>query len=131
VAAAVGKDETLVAPFTSLAKRPVINDELGYVPVVFLYEKGVVSPLDAGAIAESRDVGTVAVLDRRLGRRTLRFVRRGEAFVDEQTGSTWDLTGRAVAGRLKGERLRPVRHDEQFWFALAAFVPDPRFVGEP
>jgi hypothetical protein len=47
-------------------------------------------------------------------------------FRDRQTGSTWDITGRAVAGELRGERLRPLRHDEQFWFALAAFVPEAR-----
>ena len=29
---------------------------------------------------------------------------------------------------LKGSRLRPVRHDQQFWFALAAFLPDARIL---
>jgi len=24
--------------------------------------------------------------------------------------------------------LRPVRHDQQFWFALAAFLPDARIL---
>jgi hypothetical protein len=46
--------------------------------------------------------------------------RRG-VFRDRQTGSSWTMTGRAVAGPLSGSRLRPLRHDNQFWFALAAF----------
>lgn len=47
-------------------------------------------------------------------------------FRDRQTGSTWDIAGRAVSGELRGARLAPARHDEQFWFALAAFVSDAR-----
>jgi len=57
---------------------------------------------------------------------TLSFERRRDKFVDRETGSTWDITGRSTAGRLQGRRLRPVRHDEQFWFALAPFVPRAR-----
>jgi hypothetical protein len=39
------------------------------------------------------------------------------------------LAGRAVEGELAGARLAPVRHDQQFWFALAAFLPDARIEG--
>jgi hypothetical protein len=50
--------------------------------------------------------------------------------VDRHTSSRWDpLTGRATAGPLRGRRLRPVRHDEQLWFALAAFYPRARILG--
>jgi Protein of unknown function (DUF3179) len=59
----------------------------------------------------------------------LEFERRDGTIVDRQTGSEWDITGRAVAGELRGQRLPRVRHDEQFWFALAAFVPDARIAG--
>ncbi len=61
--------------------------------LVVLYERGVVSPLDASAIADSREIGAAAAFDRRVGGRELWFVRRGARFVDRQTGSTWDLTG--------------------------------------
>jgi len=30
-----------------------------------------------------------------------------------------------------GKRLRAVRHGQQFWFALAAFLPDARIVSTP
>ena len=94
--------------------------------MVVFYEHGVVSPLDQSSIPDSRDIGTAAAFDRRVGGRALSFERRNGSFVDRETGSSWDITGRATAGRLRGRRLRPVRHDEQFWFALAAFVPDAR-----
>jgi hypothetical protein len=65
-----------------------------------------------------------------VGGRTLRFSAVGRAIVDRQTRSRWDpLTGRATAGPLRGHRLGAVRHDEQFWFALAAFYPRARIVG--
>lgn len=44
--------------------------------------------------------------------------------VDDETGSTWTIEGRAVAGPRAGDRLEPV--DEAyvaFWFAWAAFQP--------
>jgi hypothetical protein len=124
VAAVFGRRDTAVYPFSHLAKDPVVDDEVGGAPVVVFYEHGVVSPLDQSSIPDSRDVGTAAAFDRRLAGRTLSFERQNGKFVDRETGSTWDITGRATAGRLRGHRLRPVRHDEQFWFALAAFVPN-------
>jgi Protein of unknown function (DUF3179) len=115
-----------VVPFSRLAREPVVELEAGGLPVVVLYKRGVVSPLDAGTIADSRDVGTAVAFDRRVDGRTLSSERSGGGFVDRQTGSLWDFAGRAVEGGLAGARLRPVRHDQQFWFALAAFVPDAR-----
>jgi hypothetical protein len=128
VAAVFGSDETVVVPFSRMAREPVLNEKADGAPVVVLFKRGVASALDASSIAASRDVGSVGVFNRRLGDRTLEFERRGAEFVDRQTGSGWDITGRAVEGELEGERLKPVRHDEQFWFALAAFVRDARIV---
>jgi len=34
------------------------------------------------------------------------------------------MSGRATAGPLKGTRLKQIPHDDQFWFALAAFFDD-------
>jgi hypothetical protein len=126
VAAVFAAEETVVFPFSRLEETPVVNERVGANPVVVLFKPGVVSALDAPTIDGSRDVGTAAAFLRRVRGRVLEFERRGNRFVDRQTGSSWDITGRAVAGRLRGERLRPIRHDEQFWFALAAFVPEAR-----
>ncbi|MGH2714408.1 MAG: DUF3179 domain-containing protein [Thermoleophilaceae bacterium] len=126
VVAIFAEDETVVVPFSRLVREPVVETEAGGRPVVVFYKRGVVSPLDAPSIEGSRDVGTAAAFDPRLDGRRLSFERRAGGFVDRETGSRWDIAGRAVAGELAGERLEPVRHDQQFWFALAAFVPDAR-----
>ena len=55
---------------------------------------------------------------------TLTFVAHDGVIKDEQTGSVWDILGRAVEGRLAGERLTPVLHGNHFWFAWAVFKPD-------
>jgi hypothetical protein len=128
VAAIFAGRDVAVVPFTLLARRPVVQLRAGGTPAVVLYARGVRSVLDQRKVAISRDVGTVGVFDRRLGGRTLDFERRGAGFADRQTGSTWDVTGRATAGPLAGRRLEPLGHDEQFWFALAAFVPKARIV---
>ena len=126
VVAIFTEDETVVVPFSRLAREPVVQTEAGGRPVVVFYKRGVVSPFDEPSITGSRDVGTAAAFDTRLDGRRLSFERRDGSFVDRETGSRWNIAGRAVAGKLAGERLDPVRHDQQFWFALAAFVPGAR-----
>ncbi len=126
VVAVFAADETVVVPFSRLAREPVVATEAGGRPVVVLYKRGVVSPLDAPSIEGSRDVGTAAAFDPSVDGQRLNFERRDNGFVDRQTGSRWNIAGQAVAGELAGERLEPIRHDQQFWFALAAFVPDAR-----
>jgi hypothetical protein len=124
----VGK-EVVVVPFSRLEKRGAVNEEVGDIPAAILFKKGVVSALDASSIEDSRDVGTAGAFDRRLGGRALELEPAADGrFRDRQTRSTWDITGRALSGPLRGKLLRPLRHDEQFWFALAAFVPDARVV---
>jgi hypothetical protein len=103
----------------------VVDVDAGPRSVVVLYKRGVVSPLDAPSIDDPRDVGTAAAFDSRVDGRQLSFERRGDFFVDRETGSRWNIAGQAVSGELAGD-MTAVRHDQQFWFALAAFVPDAR-----
>ncbi len=131
VVALLGARPPVVVPFSRLARDPAVAVRAGRVPAVVLYERGVASAIDQDSVTESKDVGTAGAFDRRLDGRTLSFVRRGGGFVDRQTGSRWDVTGRAVAGRLSGRRLRPLLHDEQFWFSLAAFLPQARIAASP
>lgn len=119
----------VVVPFSRLERQPVAEVEVFGRPVVVVYTPGVVSALDNAAIARSKDVGTAGAFDRRLDGRLLSLRPLGNGiFRDRETGSRWDVTGRAVSGPLAGRRLTPVVHDEQFWFALAAFLPDARIV---
>jgi hypothetical protein len=107
----------------------VVTDRVGRQDVVVLWKDGTVSAVDAPVIADSRDVGSTGVFDPRVGGRTLTFHATAGGIVDEQTGSTWDIFGRAASGPLAGEELRPIISTETFWFDWAAFHPDTRIFG--
>jgi hypothetical protein len=115
----------LAIPLETLAKVRVANVEAAGVPVAVFWMPGTASALDQREIAQSRDIGSAAAYDARLDGRVLRFVPgpRPGTFIDEATGSTWDIFGRAVAGELAGRQLAPALHTTEFWFAWAAFNP--------
>ena len=125
VSAVTVKRKTVVYPFDKLRERRVIHDDVAGVPIVVFFKRGVASALDEVRISSGKDVGTSGTFERRLGGEILEFrpVANGR-FRDRQTGSAWDISGRAVSGRFAGRELRPVRHDDQFWFAIAAFFPE-------
>jgi hypothetical protein len=104
----------------------VVNDSVGGVDVVVLWQPGVASALSTSAIAEGQDVGANGVFKRQVGDQVLTFVRQGERIVDQETGSQWDVLGRAIGGELKGAQLEPVIKVDHFWFSWAAFRPDTR-----
>jgi hypothetical protein len=85
---------------------------------------GARSSLDDFAVGEGQEVGTTAVFDPVLEGRLLTFAPAGEAVVDEQTSSTWNAFGQAVAGPLLGARLTAVPHTSTFWFAWSSFHQD-------
>ena len=58
--------------------------------------------------------------------RKLTFRPDSGNIVDNETGSIWSILGRATEGPLTGEELVPVVHDNNFWFAVAAFKPDTK-----
>jgi hypothetical protein len=124
----VGTD-TVVVSFDALQRHPVVPVTVGGVPAVVLFDPNVLSPLDQLSIADSRQVGTAAAFDRRLDGREFDFRPASAGFMtDIQTGSTWDITGRAVSAPLRGAQLRRLHDLNAFWFAVAAFVPHARLV---
>jgi len=118
--------ETVAYPFNRLAQAHVVNDQVGGTPLVVFHQGGTVSTLDGPVIAASRDVGAAVVFDRSVDGKVLAFSLRGDHFVDDQTGSTWDILGRATAGPLAGHRLRPLVSANHFWFAWVVFKPETR-----
>ena len=125
----VGAD-TVVLPFDALRRHPTSLITVGGMPAVVLFDPNVSSPLDARATRDSRTVGTASAFDRRMGGRTLSFVSTAPGIVtDAQTGSRWDITGRAISGPLRGAQLRRLHDLQAFWFAVAAFVPGARLIG--
>ena len=79
-----------------------------------------------------KDVGSAAVFSRQLGERTLTFVVNPDgAFQDEETSSTWDMLGRAIAGELADQQLTRILAFDHFWFAWSAFYPETSLYSFP
>ncbi len=104
--------------------RAVVTDEVAGRAVVLFYARGTASALDKTNIAESKDVGATGVFVPEIDGRRLTFRPDERGFRDEETRSTWNLLGESVAGELEGKRLKPVVHDDTFWFVWAAFRPE-------
>ncbi|HEV2010856.1 MAG TPA: DUF3179 domain-containing protein [Candidatus Limnocylindria bacterium] len=102
------------------------NDRATGHPFVLLYLGGVASPLDRSTTADGSDVGQVGFFDPVIDGRLLTF--QGDegrrTFLDDETGTEWTITGRAVNGPLIGRQLPRLRSDATFWFVWAAFRPD-------
>ena len=118
--------DTAAYPFSQLKQVHIVNDTVGGAPVVVFHQTGTRSALDGAAIAASRDVGAAAVFDRTVRGQVLTFSWKDDHFVDDQTGSTWDILGRATDGPLAGSRLTPLVSGNHFWFAWAVFRPRTR-----
>ncbi|MFO7592096.1 MAG: DUF3179 domain-containing protein [Acidimicrobiia bacterium] len=94
-------------------------------PVVVWHAKGTASGLDDQTVADGIDVGATGAFDPVVDGQHLNFEPAGKRrFRDVETGSTWDILGRAVEGPLAGRALAPVVHVDTFWFAWSVFVPN-------
>jgi hypothetical protein len=118
--------EDVAYPYSLLKKRRVVHDTVGGTPIVVFYRPGTSSAVDAGTVADGFDLGASGVFSPRLDDRLLTFKAAGSDFVDSRTGSRWNLLGRAVSGPLANRRLDPIGHEDDFWFAWAAFKPSTR-----
>jgi hypothetical protein len=116
-----------------VAEDRVVEFEDEEHPVTLWWVPGQASALDTASIDAGRDVGQTAAFVAELGGEPLTFepVEGAEGagedvarFRDTQTGSGWNLAGRAIEGELEGERLQAVPIDDTFWFVWAVFKPD-------
>ncbi len=111
-------------PLVTLRQDRVVPVELTATALVFFWQPGTASALDSGDIATGDDIGATGVFVPEANGQILTFAAVGDGFVDDQTGSTWNLLGIAVDGPFAGARLEPVPHVDTFWFAWSAFRPD-------
>lgn len=118
--------EAIAYPYDILQIVRVVNDTVGGKPVVVFWSSGTASALDSAVVASGRDVGSAAVFSPELDDRQLTFHSEGERITDEETGSGWDILGRAVKGELAGRQLVPIVSVNHFWFSWAAFKPETR-----
>lgn len=121
-------DEAVAYPYSELRKVGLVTEQVGGEPIVVLWEPGTASALDAPVIDEGQDAGGTGVFRPEVDGRSLTLRRDSPdaPIVDNETGSTWDVTGGATDGPLEGTRLELIPHGDHFWFAWAAFEPSTR-----
>ena len=126
VAALTIGDEAAAFPFSILKEEKVVNYTVNGQDLVVFFKSGTRSALDSSRIDESRDVGATGVFDPHLDGRKLTLRAEGDSIVDNETGSVWNILGRATDGPLAGSELTPIVHANHFWFAWGAFNPDTK-----
>ena len=88
-----------------------VNDSVAGIPVVLFAQD---SRRASGAFSPVVD-GVALTFD---------FVEDRHTFVDRETGTTWDLGGKAVDGPLAGARLEALNTRRAFWFSIAIAFPE-------
>lgn len=109
--------EAVAYPFSTLNDQPVVNDVVGGVPVLVVF---------------NADSGASAVFERRVDGQTLTFSAGGGlTLTDAETGSAWTgMSGLAADGPLAGTQLAPVKSTRAFWFGWKDWYPDTRVFGQ-
>lgn len=126
VIAVGGADDPVAYPLARLEQERVVHDTVDGQDIVVLWKPGAASALDTAAISAGADVGQSGVFVARADDQPLTFAASDDGFVDEQTGSTWTISGEAVDGPLRGSQLPRMTHDDTFWFVQHAFRPETR-----
>ena len=112
-------DAPVAYPSFELEASPVLNDVVDETHLLITFNP---------------NTGSAAVFDRALEGRVLTFAPDGHqahAIKDKETGTDWDsLTGRAIAGPLKGKTLTRVPFTAAFWFGWKDNFPATRVYGE-
>jgi Protein of unknown function (DUF3179) len=100
--------------FNALARARVVDDTLGGVPLVVVFD----GASESGAVYRRDPAGRVL---------TLAPGPSALSMVDSETGSTWDgLSGTAIAGANAGTQLEQIAITYSFWFGWADFYPNTR-----
>ena len=115
IGVAIGED-AVAYPFSVLSEQPAINDEVGGVPVLVVFDAANASGV---------------VYERTVQEQVLTFeVVEGLTLRDKETGSLWDgEAGRALEGPLAGTQLQQVKSTSSFWFGWSDFYPHTRVYG--
>lgn len=132
-------------PLARLAKDGVVMDKVEGEPIVVLWEPATKTAAAFKPVAHQArkfhgpqpDKTGVSLLDPGvplppgapvLQTRKLTLQHAGKSagapFIDKETGSTWDIAGRAVEGELKGWTLMWLEGTQVKWFAWAAEYPE-------
>jgi len=119
-------------PFPLISPVGAVNDVVGDIPIVVLWgAEDTADALDTSSIVEGQSIGTGLAFFSTVDGQALTFTALGnDLFTDTETGTTWNLLGRATDGPLAGSQLELTVHRNDFWFAWAAFNPEAPVYGE-
>jgi hypothetical protein len=105
-------------PFSVLGREPVVNDEVGDVPVAVFFDQATLS--GTAFVRELAD-GMLLTFE---GTRDSTIVR------DQETGSEWDIiSGVATDGKLEGAQLGAIPITYAFWFGWIDYHADSSVYG--
>jgi len=124
------EDHIKIYPFSAIAKKGVINEVFDNMHFVIFYHKDMVSVLDEDKLSKSKHIGSATAFRSNLEGVNYTFHKKGNYFFDNQTHSTWDITGYCKEGVLKEKQLMILPHSNHFAFAYLAFFPDAEIYGQ-
>jgi len=104
-------DVSKAYPFTAIVKQELILDDVGGVPMFLVI---------------GEDKKSVRAFERKVDGRILEFLKTNPPstlFVDAETGSSWDFSGRALAGPLKDKQLTKLPVLNDYWFDWQTYHP--------
>ena len=122
-----------IYPLSELAKEQVINDEYSSIPLVVFASGKTLSVLDTSRISKAKKVVEATVWQRQIDGREkpLSFKLQNGEIVDLQTGSTWNVLGKAIKGPLMDTQLGSLDSGVHFAFAWLAFNPQSDIYRSP
>ncbi len=123
-----GPDSVAVVRSSLIGTDP-LEVSVGDRTLVLWHQPGQASALDASTVAGGADIGTVGVYVPVVEGQRLHFEADSSGFRDRETGSSWNVLGRATAGPLQGAERKAYRHLDTFWFAWASFHVETAVLG--
>jgi hypothetical protein len=117
-------NESRAYPLSTLEREKLIRDTLAQKPVVIVWYPPTRSAVAYHPAGTSPKVETTRALSLQSDAK-----RPETPFVDEETGTHWDIAGRAADGQLKSWTLDWVDSVQVKWFAWVAEHPDTTLYG--
>ena len=90
------------------------------------FHKETVSVLDEDNLNKAKRTGSAAAFATYFDGVDYTFKKSESFFVDDQSGSTWDITGFCREGKMKGKQLELLPQTNHFAFAYLAFFPNAK-----
>lgn len=119
-------NEQIGYPYSKTIEKRVLHDQIDGDPIVIFHLDGMASALDNRRIGNSRDDGATGVFSPIVDGEKLTFEFIDGKVIDKQTGSTWNISGKATSGPMKGEQLETMLYGDYFAFAWLVFYPDTK-----